>query len=59
VYRKPHQAMISVLPGKLLRPNQVEVALRPKWLLSELDRDFNNIRVRSFILTGAPDKSIT
>jgi hypothetical protein len=27
---KTSSAMISVLPGKLLRPNQVEVALRPE-----------------------------
>jgi hypothetical protein len=28
-------------------------------ILLELDCDFNNISVRSFILTGAPLKSIT
>ena len=46
--------MISGLPAKLLSVNQAEVTLGPEWFRLELDCDFNNIRVRSFILNGAP-----
>jgi hypothetical protein len=47
VYRKPH-------PVSCALHNQAAVALGPDWPLLELDCDFNDILVRSFVLTGAP-----
>jgi len=45
--------MISVLPSKLLSLTKPKWRQDPNGLL-DLDCDFNSIRVRSFILTGAP-----